>query len=204
MKYAGVNLPKGAIELEAKKLAIQALESYDPNFGTQINTHVINYLKKLQRFVITYQNVAHIPEPRAIAIGKYQTIYENIESEKGREPTIHELSDAMNWAPIEVERLQSEQRKDLSITADTDDESSGFYYFQNPWDEDNANLQAIQFVYFDSDPIDKKIMEYTFPDLGKYEKSFTKKDIALKLNLSAQEVRKRQKAIAEKLKEVLI
>ena len=80
--------------MEAKRLVIQALDTYNPALS-QLNTHIINYLKKLQRYVITYQNVAHIPEPRAIALGRYQTIYENLESEKGREPTVSELADAM-------------------------------------------------------------------------------------------------------------
>ncbi|MBC8409958.1 MAG: hypothetical protein H8E12_14735 [Rhodobacteraceae bacterium] len=93
-KFAGVGLPRISIELEAKRLTIQALNSYNPALS-QLNTHVTNYLKKLQRFVMNYQNVGHIPEPRAMAIGKYTTVYENIETEKGREPTITELADAM-------------------------------------------------------------------------------------------------------------
>tara|TARA_Y100000310_G_scaffold61181_1_gene56482 strand:+ start:1434 stop:1679 length:246 start_codon:yes stop_codon:yes gene_type:complete len=80
--------------MEAKRLVILGLNSYNPALA-QLNTHLINYLKKLQRFVISYQNVAHIPEPRAIGIGKYHTIFDNLESEKGREPTISELADAM-------------------------------------------------------------------------------------------------------------
>ena len=166
-KYAGVGLPRVSIEMEAKRLTIQALDSYDPSFGTQLNTHVTNYLKKIQRYVITYQNVAHIPEPRAIAIGRYNTIYENLESEKGREPTVAELADEMQWPASEVERFQVEQRKDLSMTMDTDDSEGGFYYFQNPNMPTHVDTQAIEFVYFDADPIDKKIMEYSFPKFGK-------------------------------------
>ncbi|MBC8436695.1 hypothetical protein H8D85_00060 [bacterium] len=94
-KFAGVGLPRISIEMEAKSLAIQSFDSYNPALA-QLNTHLTNYLKKLQRFVMSYQNVGHIPEPRAMAIGKYHTVYENIESEKGREPTIVELSDAMH------------------------------------------------------------------------------------------------------------
>jgi len=80
--------------MEAKKLTILALNSYNPELA-QMNTHLINYLKKIQRYVIKYQNVAHIPEPRAMRIGLYHTMYDNLESEKGREPTIPELADAM-------------------------------------------------------------------------------------------------------------
>jgi len=93
-KFAGVGLPRVSIEMEAKRLAIQALDTYNPNLS-QLNTHVTNYLKKIQRYVIKHQNVAQIPEPRAIALGRYLTIYENLESEKGREPTVTELADEM-------------------------------------------------------------------------------------------------------------
>lgn len=202
-KFAGVGLPRVSIEMEAKRLTIQALDTYDPNFGTQLNTHITNYLKKIQRYVIKHQNVAQIPEPRAIALGRYTTIYENLESEKGREPTVSELADEMKWSPLEVERLQVEQRKDLSMTMDTDDSEGGFYYFQNPNLPTYADTQAIEFVYFDSDPIDKKIMEYSFPKFGKTITPLTKKEISQKLSLTPQEVRKRQKQLGVKIKELI-
>ena len=51
-------------------------------------------------------------------------------------------------------------RGDLSMTMDTSDDG-GFYYFQNSLDKapDADQLRAIQFVYFDADPLNKKIME---------------------------------------------
>jgi len=190
--------------MEAKRLTILALQTYDPTMA-QMNTHIINYLKKLQRYVINYQNVAHIPEPRAIGIGKYHTIYDNLESEKGREPTIAELADAMVWAPLDIERLQTEMRSDLSMTVDTSDDG-GFYYFQNPLHANKPTaeqLTVIQFVYFDADPLDKKIMEYSMPELGRSAQPLTKKAIAVKLGLTPQDVRRRQRDLGLKIKGAL-
>jgi len=64
-KYAGSGLPPSALKLEAKRLTNKAIQSYDPN-KAQLNTHVINNLKKLSRFVMNYQNIGHIPEPRVL------------------------------------------------------------------------------------------------------------------------------------------
>ena len=202
-KFAGVTLPRVAIEMEAKKLMYQAFDTYDPS-KAQLNTHVINYLKKLQRFVINYQNVGHIPEPRAMQIGRYNTIFENIESEKGREPTVEELADSMSWPMSEVEKLQIELRKDLSIehgSSDEDDMGRFFEYMADPGGSEHFRVrQMLQFVYFDADPIDKKVMEYTFGMGG--SPKLKARDIALRLRLSPQKVSRKQRAIAEKLKQV--
>ena len=202
-KYAGVALPKASIELEAKKLIYKAFDTYNPKLS-QLNTHVINYLKKLQRFVINYQNVGHIPEPRARQIGRYNTIYDNLESEKGREPTTLELADAMTWPVAEVEKLQLELRSDLSIDSGSgDDEEMGrfFEFMSNPYSPEQFRVkQAIEFVYYDVDPIDKKIMEYSFGLSGMPK--LKDKDIAVRLGMSPQQLSKRKKKLGQVLREV--
>lgn len=161
-KYTGSGLPSSALKLEAKRLTNKAIESYDPN-KAQLNTHVINNLKKLSRFVMNYQNIGHIPEPRVLMIGKYNTIFDNLEADLGREPTVAELADAMQVNPAEIERLQTELRKDLSMTTPGDDDEGGFYFYAQPSTVEPEKKQAIEFIYYDADPINKKIIEYMFP-----------------------------------------
>ena len=193
-KYVGVTLPRVAIDMEATKLVYQAFDTYDPE-KAQLNTHVTNYLKKLQRFVINYQNVGHIPEPRAMKIGIYNSIYDNIESDKGREPTMAELADEMSWPIKEIEKLQIELRRDLSIehgTGDEDDVGTFFEYTPDLASPEQFKLrQALSFIYYDSDPIDKKIIEYVFGYGGKPK--LKDKDISFKLRLSSQKVAQRKK-----------
>jgi len=93
-------------------------------------------------------------------LGRYETIFSNLEEEKGREPTIQELADAMQVPPAEITRLQSERRADLHMELPAADlEDGGFTYYIMPDEEDPQLREAVEFVWFDNDPINKKIME---------------------------------------------
>jgi len=199
-KFYKSGIPEFAVRAEGFKLAAGAIESYDPT-KAQLNTHVTNYLKKLSRFVTNYQNVGHIPEPRALIIGKYNTIYSNLESDKGREPTTVELADAMQIPIAEVERLQTELRADLSLTIDEDEDDAGFYAFTREEESNPRVKQAIETVYFESDPVDKKILEYHF---GLYGTTKLKsKDIASKLNLRDADLKNRKNKLGEEINGLL-
>lgn len=198
-KFKNSGLPYSAIELEGKRLASQAIDTFDPKMGVQLNTHVTNYLKKLSRFTTTYQNVGHIPEPRALMLGKYETMFANLAAEKGREPTLTELADAMQVPPIEIDRLQSERRADLHMElASADPEEGGFSYYVAPNSEDPKLREALEFVYFDSDPINKKILEYTF-GLSNVQ-IITAKEIKDKLKLTEAELQTRKTQLSSEIK----
>lgn len=200
-KYKNSGLPLNTLELEGTRLAAQAFETYEPE-RSQLNTHVINNLKKLSRFTTNYQNIGHIPEHRALIIGKYNTIFSNLREEKGREPTIDELSDNLKISPAEVERLQTEQRSDLHMELQSSDSfGEGFSYYVSPNLEDPQQREAVQFVYFDANPIDKKILEYTM-GLGGTPKK-TNKEIKEALKLSESELKKRRENLAKQIKELL-
>lgn len=201
-KYKNSGLPYKALELEGRKLASKAIDDYDPNQGAQLNTYVTTHLRKLSRYTNQYQNVGSIPEPRALMIGKYNTVKANLEEEKGREPTIPEISDAMHVPQVEIERLQSEQRNDLHMEFPSDDdEVGGFHTYVMPDSEDPVLKQALNFVYHDSGSIDKKIIEYWF-GYGGTEK-LNAKDIKNKLRLSETELRTRRKKLGDQIRELL-
>jgi DNA-directed RNA polymerase specialized sigma subunit len=201
-RFAGSGLPQVAVELEGVRLASEAIDTYNPKqFNTQLNTHVVNRLKKLSRFVTNYQNIGHIPEPRALMIGKYHNIFENLEADKGREPTQAELSDALHVSIAEIERLQSELRKDLSMTVEDDSDAGGFYFYSDTTTADPKLLQALEFVYFDADNIDKKILEYTF-GMGNTPKLLSGQIIS-KLRISGNELRTRKAALGKEIKQLI-
>lgn len=201
-RFRNSGLPVHALELEGKRLANIALNSFDPD-KAQLNTHVMNNLKKLSRFSTTYQNIGHIPEPRVLLLGKYNTVYANLEDELGREPTINELADHMHVPPAEINRLQLELRNDLQMELPADDaEEGGFFMYVAPDMEDPKKREAIEFVYFDADPINKKIMEYRIPGIGGSEK-LTDTQIKAKLGLTETEYKKRRNQIAEQIKELI-
>ena len=194
-KYSGVPLPRMALESEARRLAVNAFDTYNPNKGAALGTHVTNHLKHLQRFVLQYQNVGKIPEHRGIAISRYHNVKDNLEQDLNRPPTILELSDTLGWALAEVERMESEMRQDLTIGTGKEETSS---FFDTSFYTRDKAKETIRFIYYDPkiDSVKKKIIEYSIgigtPILSTFE-------IANKLNITEAQVRKIKSELAEEV-----
>ena len=194
-KFQTSPIPRTALETEARMLALKAFETYDPS-KAQLNTHVTNHLKHIQRYVIEYQNVGKIPESRALEISKFNNINSHLEDSLGREPSTAELADELRWSTAEVDRMLTELRSDLDIRQVEPDEGGGFYdytAYQSKGIDD-----ALEFVYFDASPEDKLILEYIFGIKGK--KRVPVSDIAKKLNKTESYVRTRLKKLALRIK----
>jgi len=195
-KYTGVPLPRTALESEARKLTVNALNTYNPNKGAALNTHITNHLKHLQRYVLQYQNVGKIPEHRGIAISRYQNIKDNLEQELNRPPTTLELSDSLSWSPAEVERMETELRQDLSVGVGREDTSS---FFDSSFHTTDKTKEILHFIYYSptTDSNTRKIMEYRFGFGGMPILSTV--EIAQKLRLSESQVREIGSKIAEEV-----
>jgi DNA-directed RNA polymerase sigma subunit (sigma70/sigma32) len=173
-------------------MVLKALQTYDPARGTQINTHIGHELKHLNRYVIEYQNVGKIPENRGIAISRFQNIKSNLTEDLGREPTVTELADALMWSEAEVERMQTELRSDILIQQGKEEA-----FFDTGFNPTDKKMDIVQFVYYQSGPEEKKILEYIF-GLGGNPKLLIP-EIAERLGKSATEVRE----IAHKLHDTI-
>lgn len=190
-KYQHPSIPRSALEAESRKLALDAFKTYDPA-RAQLSTHVTNHQKHLQRYVLNYVNVGKIPENRALAVGKFQKIKQNLLEDLGREPNTTELADALTWAPKEVERMESELRKDLAITQGGDED-----FFENILYETDTDRELIEFVYYEADPEEKLILEYSLGIGGK--PLLEVKDIALRLGKPEAYVRRKRIKLGEKI-----
>jgi len=188
--FEAAPVPRSAIEAEAKKLALKAFQTYDPNRGTQLNTHVGNYLQKVYRYVSGLQNVARIPEHRTMKIQTFKNVKASMESSKGREPTIDELSDELGWSPNEVSRIQTELRKDLSHFGSFGD--TRFVDF------DRTN-ETINFAYYELTPKQKLIFDYGVGANGKEKLSISQ--IATRLKMTEEDVIKARSEITNRIKE---
>ena len=96
-KWAGT-LARPLLEAEGKRLAVLAFQSYDPNRGVALGTHVVNYLMKLSRLSYSNQNVARLPENKVLKFHTYRTGQAMLVDQLGREPTVDELSDHLGWS----------------------------------------------------------------------------------------------------------
>lgn len=195
--FKSAPLPQEAIKLRALALTKKAFETYDPS-KSQLNTHVTNSLKKLNRFVYEYQNIGKIPEHRILRITQYKAIKDQLRDQLLREPTTMEIASEMKIPPIEVERLETELRQDLTIRNEKEGEEDGGGggFFLDPQLRTNLTTEAIHFVYYSmTDPTDQKLMEYYFGLFGNPKLSVL--TISQKLNIPYTKANKRLKEIAD-------
>ena len=118
------DIPPAAIRAEFTNQTVQALQSFDPNRGTKLTTHIGHQLKKAQRFVTTYQNPGRIPENRIYRIRELQDAEQRLDEKFGRAPTQLEMADHLKWSPRQVDVLQREVRKELQTGKLEQDPSS--------------------------------------------------------------------------------
>lgn len=193
-RYTGAPLPRPAIESQARLLALKAFGTYNPKMGTQLNTHVGHELKHLHRYVLEYQNVGKIPENRGIAISKFKNIKSHLTEDLGREPTVIELADALQWSPAEVERMQSELRADLTVNQGKEEA-----FFDTQYNLTDTSRDMVEYIYWSSSPEEQKVIEYWFGIAG--NPKLTIDEMARKMHRTPEEIKEISKRIAQRVKE---
>jgi hypothetical protein len=128
-----------------------------------------------------------------LAVGKFQKIKQNLMEDLGREPNTVELADSLTWAPREVERMENELRKDLAITTGGEEEA----FFENIMFSTDTTSELLFFVYYEADPEEKLILEYSLGYGGKPRLDV--KDIALRIGKPEVYVRRKRTKFAEKV-----
>lgn len=135
MKWQGT-VPPAALQSKARVLTVEALDTYNPNMGAAIGTHVTSRLRKISRSVYPYQNVARLPENKQLLFNTFTVAQHTLYDTHGREPTIDELANELAWTPKKVKEYQNVfGRRELveseGMSNDTAQEDSpllDFYY----------------------------------------------------------------------------
>jgi DNA-directed RNA polymerase sigma subunit (sigma70/sigma32) len=112
-KYAASGVPRKTLESEAWKLFDDAVQNYNPNKGANFNTHLNYQLRKIDRYVKKYQNVARIPENLSSRIGEYDRVRSDLSNRFKRQPTQKEIASEMKWSLSSVKNLEKARRDDL-------------------------------------------------------------------------------------------
>lgn len=115
-----VRIPPAAVELQHKRVFAEGLAKYDPSKGS-LGTYMYRYLDKAKRWIIENQNIGRIPENRAYKIGEFKSVKADLAETLGREPTTKELASELGWKREEVERMEAEDRADLTSQAFEED-----------------------------------------------------------------------------------
>lgn len=140
-KYLASGLPPVSIDIEAKRIAMMAMKSYDPKKGVLIKTYVSSRLPGLKRFVDSHQKVGRIPEHMTQSAATIKNAQESLISKYEREPSVQELAEEVGWPEGQVVRTLPFVRKDLP--------ESGFDVslpmFEAPWE--NKVMEQLHFFH---------------------------------------------------------
>lgn len=194
-KWSGA-IARPVLEAHAKKLALEAFETYNPNMGAALNTHLTNRLKKLSRKVYTHQDAVRVPEYKKLQFNSFMKGQDELMSVHGREPTTVELADHLGWSPKAV---QSVQRSMSSELIESSDMGAGLFETKSVWGTHEDAM--VDLVYYDLDPTDKIIFEHSTGYGGKRILSNDK--IMQKTGLTQGQLSYRKRKIIDRLQDVL-
>jgi DNA-directed RNA polymerase specialized sigma subunit len=173
------NVPKQAVEGQAIVEFDKALKSYKPQSGAALKSWVFGRMRALQRYMREEQDIAHIPDNRAVEIGRLRERTTFLTDQLGREPSTEELSDDLHIPIKKLGQLQKELRRDymaeegLDAFSDVDDMS-----------ELEDRVRSIQ---MDLSGDQQVILEHVMGLFGKPR--LTISQIAKKLNKTENQVR---------------
>lgn len=107
-------IPPQALRLRAFTQVKKAIDTYDPEAGAALSTHVTNYLKRVNSVALEYANLGYVPPNRAAKeFGPYKESYAKLKEKLGRIPSTQEIADDLGWSVKQVARIQRESRNDL-------------------------------------------------------------------------------------------
>lgn len=200
-RYAHAGVPHAALETEAKLNAKKAFETFKPELGNQLNTHVENMLQKTQRLVHEHKGLTRIPEHRALKVQTYMRVRDHLKDRLNRPPTLAEMQgelmaskpigkehDALSWSSSEVSRMEKELHRTLLTSEDSLQELES----QVPSQEG----KILDWLYDELKPEEQSVYEHLVGRGGKPR--LEGKDIAKTLNMSPSKVSRIRQRIADK------
>jgi DNA-directed RNA polymerase specialized sigma subunit len=183
-------LARPLLELEAKRLASEAIKSYSPGRGAALATHVTNRLRKLSRISYTHQNVARIPEYQTMQFHTYQSAKSDLEDKLGREPSGAELSQQLGWSRPYLSRFQTSLRTEFLESGEPPP------IFDKPSDD----ARVIDFIYNDLPPQQQTIFQHTTGYMG--SPVLSNRQLMKKLRLSQGQLSYQKRLLTNHIKDL--
>lgn len=184
---------EGSLRTRANIMALDVARRFKPEKKTHMNTFLMNGLKSLRRAAHQRQQPIHIPENVALEQHKLITASGELMAEKGRPPTVQELSDKTGLSTKRIEKVRKYKNPVSASTLLSEKGDSLFNQKKDP------QTVWADYVYHDLDPVDKKIYEWSTGYGG--SKIMPKGDIAKHLKISAPAVSQRVSRIIKRMEE---
>jgi len=156
--YAGPSARGVTMKSQAKRLAANAMASYDPAKGP-LKTHLMSRLQRLRRLASQHRQIIRVPEQVALDQMRSEAAARELEERLGRPPSDNEIAD---YTGLSMKRLKYIRGSGRPLATGTitrpGEEGAGMYDPRvRPITEEHDAW--LEFVYDDLDPTNQFIME---------------------------------------------
>lgn len=181
-------VPEPAFRAELQKHLIGAFETFDPNRGAQLSTHVENRLQKAKRYNTRFQNIGYIPEGQARYIGPIQKAQNELAEQFGRDPTADEIGDHIGMPVKKVNRIMGSLRRDIPASA----------FESDPHEQAlQRDHEVLELLPFNLTTDERKVFNHLYGREGHAQIQSTN-DLAKKLNKSPSQISRLRTSILQK------
>lgn len=186
------------LEAKARVVAGKAVASYDPKAGASLPTWVSSQLRQLTRDVRKSDSAIQVPDRMMLDAYAIHRAEAELEDELGHEPTVEELADRSH---LSVRRIEDCRKKMKAVIAGTPTDPATGEEVTPAGKETDYSREAMDYIYADSDRIDKKLLEYTAGYGG--NDPLGNDEIMKKLNLTPVQLSRRKTRLALRMKQII-
>lgn len=195
--YRAAPVPGITLELEGKRLGMEAAKEWDKNKGSSLASYVGTMVRqRLYRWVTSHQNVARIPEEQVRQIGRFQMASNHLTDRLGRDPTSDEMADHLGLPVSRVTKMRKALRKDLIMSGVADDVEEGIEDIAHDPDYERAMM-----AYYGLTDMEKLVFDFSLGAHG--QPKLKAGEIATRLKVSPARVSALKEALGHKLQPYL-
>lgn len=174
----------------ATLMAAEAIQRYDPGSGHKLTTWTQAHLRGMGRVKREQQGAVKVPDRAALDAWHLDKTTREFVDKHGREPDTLELADASKLSLARIEKVRKATRPVAATSQLYAEQASKPSYTD----------EALDYLYHDSDHIDRRILEMTVGYKGAQIRS--KNEIAQMLGLSPATITRSTARMASKLQEL--
>ena len=172
--------------------AANAVKNYDPSKGAALPTYVTTQLKRLIRDQRQINAPVKVADRAMLDLYKISQAEQEYEDQYGREPDLLELADFSGINPKRITKVRKQMPAIPTEEAFGDELGD-----QTP----DFSTEVMDAVYFESDHVDRKILEHKVGYGGKTQLSG--EEIAVKLGISPSQVSRRARRLSKKINDLV-
>jgi len=106
-----MGIPHASLRADLKVHALKGIQTFDPNRGTKLTTHLHNNFQRITDNIAKNRNFARITsKPRFQGQAEYRNVFMEEKDRLQRDPSLKEMQNAMSWPPREVARAFKEYK----------------------------------------------------------------------------------------------